>query len=51
MYFTQAIYRLTIMFIMFRHMPVPRDTLDYYCLLRVGGETAKLGPKTDLRNL
>ena len=47
MYFTQAIYRLDIMF---RHTPVPRDTpLLLFVVSR--WETAKLCPKTDLRNL
>ena len=50
MYFAQAIYRLNIMFI---HMPVPRDTSHVRLLLFVVSqwETAKLCPKTDLRNL
>ena len=50
MYFTQAIYRLNIMF---RHMPVPRDTSVSRQIIIVccEWETPKLCPKTDLRNL
>ena len=51
MYFTQAIYRLNIMF---RHMPVPRDRESHVRILLFvvsRWETAKLCRKTDLRNL
>ena len=51
MYFTQAIYRLNIMF---RHMPVSRDTSVSRQIIIVCCElwgTAKICPKTDLRNL
>ena len=54
MYITLAIYRLNIMF---RHMPLPRDTSVFeseiiiVCYESVPWETAKLCPKTDFRNL
>ena len=48
MYFAQAIYRFNIMF---RHMPVPRDTSVSCQIIIVRCESVPNCPKTDLRNL